>query len=307
MSAYESIRVRGAPRGLRVGATRRAYESFEVNEATTRVLEMELAQELLEITNEAELEEFLGELVRRVARGASTFMRSGVGKAVGGVLRNVAKTALPMVGSALGSLVAPGSAPRSAASSARWPSKPARGRGARVDGRGGGGARGRAPLRALGGRDRAQRHACAARRPPRLVARSAAVASARRYAPGAAPAPYGRPARWRGRGAPASGEPGPPGLGVPYAGHGRAARAARLRAGWAGTPASGTTAAPAGRSAATGRRLRRRGAAGVVRGGRRAAMEARVVEHTRSHGERGRTRGAAAGTAAGNRIVLVGA
>ncbi|SDS94850.1 hypothetical protein SAMN04488543_2699 [Friedmanniella luteola] len=80
------------------------HEIAELNEST----ELELAQELLEITSEEELEQFLGKLVRSVAKGASSLIRSPIGKALGGVLRGVAKTALPVVGSALGSFVAPG-------------------------------------------------------------------------------------------------------------------------------------------------------------------------------------------------------
>ncbi|WP_205739621.1 hypothetical protein [Georgenia sp. SYP-B2076] len=66
--------------------------------------ETALAQELLEITNEEELDQFLGSLVR----GAGKFLKSSVGKSVLGVLKSVAKTALPVVGSAIGSFVAPG-------------------------------------------------------------------------------------------------------------------------------------------------------------------------------------------------------
>jgi uncharacterized protein (DUF697 family) len=68
----------------------------------------QLASELLEIASEEELEQFLGRLFRRVARGAVKFVRSPVGRALGGVLRQVAKRALPVVGGALGSMVAPG-------------------------------------------------------------------------------------------------------------------------------------------------------------------------------------------------------
>lgn len=87
-------------------ASYEAYEhgSGELNES----LEMELAHELLEITSEAELEQFLGKLVSSVGKAASGFIKSPIGKALGGVLKNVAKTALPVVGSALGSFVAPG-------------------------------------------------------------------------------------------------------------------------------------------------------------------------------------------------------
>jgi uncharacterized protein (DUF697 family) len=74
----------------------------------TETQEMELATELLEVTNEAELEQFLGGLIKKAASGVGSFMKSGVGRALGGVLKNVAKTALPLAGGALGSLIAPG-------------------------------------------------------------------------------------------------------------------------------------------------------------------------------------------------------
>lgn len=70
--------------------------------------ELELAQELLEVSSEQELEQFIGKLVKSVGKGLSSFAKSGIGKAVGGVLKNVAKTALPMVGSAVGSFLLPG-------------------------------------------------------------------------------------------------------------------------------------------------------------------------------------------------------
>src|SRR5215217_1173629 len=84
------------------------YEQYEGGFAGegpfNEVQEMELAAELLEITNEQELEEFLGGLVKAAGR----FVRGPVGRAIGGVLKDVARTALPVVGGALGSMVAPG-------------------------------------------------------------------------------------------------------------------------------------------------------------------------------------------------------
>jgi hypothetical protein len=80
----------------------------ELPSPLTEQEEQELATELLEVTNEYELEQFLGKLISGAARGIRNFARSGVGRAVGGVLKNVAKTALPVVGGALGSFVAPG-------------------------------------------------------------------------------------------------------------------------------------------------------------------------------------------------------
>lgn len=83
----------------------RAYESESEQE---EALESELAMELLNVTSEEELDQFLGKLARSVVRGASKFIKSPIGKALGGALKSVAKTALPMVGSAIGSFVAPG-------------------------------------------------------------------------------------------------------------------------------------------------------------------------------------------------------
>src|SRR5438067_1817987 len=60
----------------------------------TEAQELELASELLEISSEAELEQFLGGLIKKVGG----FMKSPIGQALGGVLKNVAKKALPVVG-----------------------------------------------------------------------------------------------------------------------------------------------------------------------------------------------------------------
>lgn len=82
-------------------------EHTSVHELTEQEVD-ELAYELLSITNEEELDQFLGSLAKRVVRGAKAFAKSSVGKAIGGALKSVAKTALPMAGAALGNLVAPG-------------------------------------------------------------------------------------------------------------------------------------------------------------------------------------------------------
>jgi len=70
--------------------------------------EAELVEELLAVTDEEELDQFLGKLARGVVRGASRFIRSPVGRTLGGVLRKVAKAALPTVGGAIGTFIAPG-------------------------------------------------------------------------------------------------------------------------------------------------------------------------------------------------------
>jgi len=73
-------------------------------EAFDEIEEMELAANLLEITDEAELDQFIGKLFK----GVGKFFKSGLGRKLGGLLKGVAKTALPAVGGALGSFVAPG-------------------------------------------------------------------------------------------------------------------------------------------------------------------------------------------------------
>jgi len=70
--------------------------TFNENEET------ELATELLSVSNEGELDRFLGDLVSRATKAVGSFVRSPAGQAVGGVLKGVAKKALPMAGSAIG-------------------------------------------------------------------------------------------------------------------------------------------------------------------------------------------------------------
>lgn len=78
------------------------YEGeYEMNEA----LEMEMATRLLGVQSEQELEQFLGSLIRRAGRGISNFAKSSAGQALGGVLKSVAKKALPIAGAALGGMV----------------------------------------------------------------------------------------------------------------------------------------------------------------------------------------------------------
>jgi len=73
-------------------------------EAFDEVEEMELAANLLEITDEAELDQFIGKMFK----GVGKFFKRGIGSKLGGLLKGVIKTALPAVGGALGSFVAPG-------------------------------------------------------------------------------------------------------------------------------------------------------------------------------------------------------
>lgn len=66
------------------------------------IQEMELAAELLEISSEDELDHFLGDLIKKAAGAAGSFIRSPTGQALGGLLKGAAKKALPGIGSAVG-------------------------------------------------------------------------------------------------------------------------------------------------------------------------------------------------------------
>jgi uncharacterized protein (DUF697 family) len=74
----------------------------------SEVQEMEYASELMEVASEAELEEFLGDLIKTVSKAAGGLIGGPVGQALTGALKSVAKQALPMVGGALGTMIAPG-------------------------------------------------------------------------------------------------------------------------------------------------------------------------------------------------------
>lgn len=69
--------------------------------------EIELAAELLSVSSEEELDQFLGKLFRGVWRGIKKVGRfvGKIAKPLGRVLKAVAKKALPFVGGALGSFI----------------------------------------------------------------------------------------------------------------------------------------------------------------------------------------------------------
>ena len=70
----------------------------------SEVEEMELASELLTIQNEAELEQFLGKLIKK----AGGFIKSPIGQQLTGALKGVVKTALPTLGGLAGNFILPG-------------------------------------------------------------------------------------------------------------------------------------------------------------------------------------------------------
>jgi hypothetical protein len=84
------------------------YGALETGEVLSENEELELAMELLSVQHEQELEQFLGNLVRSVGRGLKSvgkFVGKNVLPVLGPALKQLAKTALPLAGGALGSLI----------------------------------------------------------------------------------------------------------------------------------------------------------------------------------------------------------
>ncbi|HEV3033943.1 MAG TPA: hypothetical protein VGX72_04055 [Solirubrobacteraceae bacterium] len=147
--------------------------------------ELELASELLEVGSEQELEQFLGDLISSATSALGRFADSPTGRAVGGILKDAASRALPVLGQAVGDYVSPGSG-------GEW-------------GRQAGAAASQLfglELEGLSSEDKefelarryvqwarsaartAARAAARVQAPPRTIARTAAAHAARMYAPG---------------------------------------------------------------------------------------------------------------------------
>jgi hypothetical protein len=67
--------------------------------------EMALAAELLDVSNEGELDQFLGGIFKKVGRTLGKVVKSPIGKALGGMIKPLVGKALPMLGGALGSFI----------------------------------------------------------------------------------------------------------------------------------------------------------------------------------------------------------
>jgi hypothetical protein len=78
---------------------------FEAGSPFDEVEEMELAAQLLEVTDEAELDQFIGGLLKRAARAARKVIRSPLGQHLGGLVKGAIKRALPGVGAAVGGAI----------------------------------------------------------------------------------------------------------------------------------------------------------------------------------------------------------
>jgi hypothetical protein len=94
--------------GLLAGETTEDDEAAEVIETESlfgEAEELELAAELLEVTDEAELDQFIGGLLKRAARTVGKVIRSPLGRQVGGLVKGAIRKALPGVGAAIGGAI----------------------------------------------------------------------------------------------------------------------------------------------------------------------------------------------------------
>jgi uncharacterized protein (DUF697 family) len=104
--------------GLETGMDQLEMDQFEYSEESELIgpadmeaplfdeaEEMELASDLLGVSNEAELDQFLGNFIRRAGRVIGRVVKSPVGRALGGILKGAARQALPIVGGAIGSAI----------------------------------------------------------------------------------------------------------------------------------------------------------------------------------------------------------
>jgi hypothetical protein len=89
-----------------------AFETYESSYGETGPLgeaeEMELAAELLGVSNEQELDQFIGKIFNKVKNAVGSFIPPEVRKSLGGLAKGLAKKVLPVAGAALGNLVVPG-------------------------------------------------------------------------------------------------------------------------------------------------------------------------------------------------------
>ena len=97
-----------SPSTTRSGRRSRPRHRSGCGESSYEVLgetdELELATELLAVTDERELDQFLGNLIRKIARSAGAAVRSPLGQAIGRGLKGIIRQTLPLAGTALGTM-----------------------------------------------------------------------------------------------------------------------------------------------------------------------------------------------------------
>lgn len=188
------------------------YEEPETQDEEAGVFdeteEMELAAELLSVSDEAELEQFLGKLIKKAGRAVGRFVRSSTGRSLGRILKSAARKVLPVAGGAVGTLFG---GPAGAALGSRL--APAAGRlfGLELEGLSPEDQEFEVARRfvRLSGEAAKNAASVAPDADPATAAKAATVAAARRHAPGllrpsngdgAEPTGAGRSGRWLRRG-----------------------------------------------------------------------------------------------------------
>ncbi|MFE0103455.1 hypothetical protein [Streptomyces sp. NPDC059009] len=159
--------------------------------------EAELATELMGVVSEEELEQFLGNWLRAAADKAGGVLRSSVGRQLGGMLKNVARKALPTLGGALGNVIAPGVGGQIGSKIGSWASNLFELEAAGADPEEYEFEAARRFVRLSGAAAANAAHG-SRRAAPQVLARQAVHSAARRYAPGVArrfPV-FARPAPW---------------------------------------------------------------------------------------------------------------
>jgi uncharacterized protein (DUF697 family) len=82
------------------------FETYEMQETPlNEALEMELASEMLEVTNEQELDHFLGKLIGSIGGGLKKLAGSSLGRTLGAYLKPLAKKLLPIATGAVGTFL----------------------------------------------------------------------------------------------------------------------------------------------------------------------------------------------------------
>jgi hypothetical protein len=164
------------------GSAGELYESGETSfEAHSETQELELVTELLEITSEAELDRFLGNLISSAGSALGSFARSSAGRALGGVLKSAARQALPQIGRVLGDVVAPGLGGQLGAKAGSWLGTKFELEGLSSEDREFEAARGFVRFGQSAARNAA---IAAATQPPAVAAQQGAIDAAQQHAPG---------------------------------------------------------------------------------------------------------------------------
>ncbi|MGC4054260.1 MAG: hypothetical protein QM757_34680 [Paludibaculum sp.] len=174
-----------------------AYTGTNGGAELSEIDEMELAGDFLEIQDEAELDQFLGKLFKKLGQGARKIFSSPLGKQLGGILKGAAKKLLPVAGGVLGGMVG---GPAGAALGSNLAGGAAQALGLEVEGLSGEDQEFEVARQYVRFASAAVQNAATAppAEPPAQAARSAAVEAARQHAPGLL--------RQRGRRVPPSGQ-----------------------------------------------------------------------------------------------------